>query len=85
MVDGIGSVSCGISHLAKREKVSLWCYPRVGPVAGPGIGSETLPEPRARRGRKSTATGVDEVYSVSYLPATFTTLFSLAAGLLLGL
>jgi hypothetical protein len=30
------------------------------------------------------ATGVDEVNSVSYLPATFTTLFILAAGLLLG-
>jgi hypothetical protein len=30
-------------------------------------------------------TGVDEVNSVSYLPATFTTLFFLAASLLLGL
>jgi hypothetical protein len=30
-------------------------------------------------------TGVDEVNSVSYLPAAFTTLFFLAAGLLLGL
>jgi hypothetical protein len=33
----------------------------------------------------STATGVDEVNSVSYLPATFATLFFLAASLLLGL
>jgi len=33
----------------------------------------------------STATGVDEVHSVSYLPATFATLFFLAASLLLGL
>jgi hypothetical protein len=33
----------------------------------------------------ATATGVDEVNSVSYLPATFTTLFFLAASLLLGL
>jgi len=30
-------------------------------------------------------TGADEVTSISYLPATFTTLFFLAAALLLGL
>ncbi|HEU4780802.1 MAG TPA: hypothetical protein VFS58_13050 [Steroidobacteraceae bacterium] len=29
-------------------------------------------------------TRIDEVTSISYLPATFTTLFTLAAGLLLG-
>jgi hypothetical protein len=41
----------------------------------------------ARQTRKPfpVATGVDEVSSVSYLPAAFTTLFFLAAGLLLGL
>jgi hypothetical protein len=34
---------------------------------------------------RQPVTGVDEVSSVSYLPAAFTTLFFLAAGLLLGL
>jgi hypothetical protein len=33
----------------------------------------------------ATDTGVDEVNPVSYLPAAFTTLFFLAASLLLGL
>ena len=33
----------------------------------------------------ATTTGVDEVSSISYLPQTFTTLFFLAASLLLGL
>jgi hypothetical protein len=41
-------------------------------------------ESRARREAVNT-TGVDEVNCVSYLPATFTTLFFLAASLLLGL
>ena len=35
--------------------------------------------------REPTNTGADYVTSISYLPATFTTLFSLAAALLLGL
>ena len=43
-----------------------------------------VPESRERRDA-ATATGVDEVNSVSYLPAAFTTLFFLAASLLLGL
>lgn len=42
-------------------------------------------ESRARREYQRNYTGVDEVHSVSYLPATFTTLFFLAASLLLGL
>jgi hypothetical protein len=37
-----------------------------------------------KRGRQAN-TGADEVTSISYLPATFTTLFFLAAALLLGL
>jgi hypothetical protein len=40
---------------------------------------------RARDATLPSTTGVDEVSSVSYLPAAFTTLFFLAAGLLLGL
>jgi hypothetical protein len=40
--------------------------------------------PNRAKTRKSAITGVDEVNSVSYLPAAFTTLFFLAAGLLLG-
>lgn len=35
--------------------------------------------------KRRTTTGVDEVSSISYLPQTFTTLFFLAASLLLGL
>ena len=37
-----------------------------------------------KKRRTNTNTGADEVTSISYLPATFTTLFFLAAGLLLG-
>jgi len=44
-----------------------------------------VPESRADAKNVSNATGVDEVNSVSYLPAAFTTLFFLAASLLLGL
>jgi hypothetical protein len=40
---------------------------------------------RQTRTKVSTAPGVDEVHPVSYLPATFATLFFLAASLLLGL
>jgi len=38
---------------------------------------------KRREGQANT--GTDEVTSISYLPATFTTLFFLAAALLLGL
>jgi len=57
---------------------------RAGPVAHRTRDGETRSR-IARKTRCATATGVDEVNSVSYLPAAFTTLFFLAAGLLLGL
>ena len=43
------------------------------------------PETLFKKRRAVTDTGADEVTSISYLPATFTTLFFLAAALLLGL
>jgi hypothetical protein len=43
------------------------------------------PETLFKKRRAVTHTGADEVTSISYLPATFTTLFFLAAALLLGL
>jgi hypothetical protein len=49
----------------------------------PPPGGETAP--RIAHQTRIAATGVDEVHSFSYLPATFTTLFLLAASLLLGL
>jgi len=42
-------------------------------------------EALAKKRRTSKNTGADEVNSISYLPQAFTTLFVLAASLLLGL
>jgi hypothetical protein len=68
-----------------REKVSLCCRPRADPVVGRARRGETDSRiARQTRWKFPVATGVDEVSSVSYLPTAFTTLFFLAAGLLLG-
>jgi len=61
------------------------CSVPSGPVVRGAHGGETRSRIARRREKRLNATGVDEVNSVSYLPAAFTTLFFLAASLLLGL
>jgi len=46
---------------------------------------KTRPETLIKKRLAATHTGAEELTSISYLPATFTTLFFLAAALLLGL
>jgi hypothetical protein len=76
-----GSKRENVSVCEHREKRWLASAPVLTPHSGRiyNKGSKGHPnEPQAN-------TGADEVTSVSYLPATFTTLFFLAAALLLGL
>jgi len=58
---------------------------RIGPRHTRLSIKNTRPETLFKKRRAVTNTGADEVTSISYLPATFTTLFFLAAALLLGL
>lgn len=67
----------------KRENLSFCARRRPGAIAGAACGRRDWPSPR-RQQKRQARTG-DNLNSISYLPATFTTLFFLAASLLLGL
>ena len=75
-----------ISHLGASGQKSRFCAAsRPARLSAAPTAARLVPESRADAKNVSNATGVDEVNSVSYLPAAFTTLFFLAASLLLGL
>jgi hypothetical protein len=79
----------------KRENVSVSARRRSHPVVGaartrphwPAIKEQAARNARKKRraARTSENRGPDQAMSISYLPAAFTTLFVLAASLLLGL
>ena len=79
----------------KRENVSVCARRRSHPIAGaartrphwPAIKEQAARNARKKRraARTSEHRGPDHAMSISYLPATFTTLFFLAASLLLGM
>jgi hypothetical protein len=75
----------------KRAKVSFRSGREIDRLAGRGALTPHSPRDQEQTAqsvlqetRADKNTGADEVTSISYLPATFTTLFFLAAGLLLG-
>jgi len=87
------STACSVSNQGvtiKRAKVSFSIRPRCDPLAAAAHGRRhwlrTFDETGLERSPRSAGLihGADEVNSISFLPHAFTTLFIIAASLLLG-
>jgi hypothetical protein len=80
----VGPACAGPPGCSRREFLPLSPFRAAIADCGTSPGAGTLRELKKKTPSRRPHTAGDNVYLNSYLPTTFTTLFVLAAGLLLG-